>query len=326
MREKNNISDANSRELPILSVEGVYKKYDNMVTYANRNIDLCVESGQICGLLGPNGAGKTTFVRQVCGLLRPTSGIIKVNGVDISSQKNYVPKMISYLGQIAYTHRALKVIEFIQFTGVYRGLSPKQASNNAREFLEYFGMRPLENRLLEYLSGGETRIVAFIAAIIGFRPLIVLDEPTNDVDPEKRILLWQLVKTLKKEYHITFLLVTHNIHEASDVVDNVAIINNGEIIRRGIPSELASSMGIESKIDIFVPYNFVISEQMLNKYHINRIDDEHIRIYVREKDIQVVLKDIFADPMGEFLRSVKIIPPSLEDIYINNIQETAYEK
>lgn len=313
-------------ESPILYTEGIYKKYAGTTIYANKNINLSVERGQICGLLGPNGAGKTTFVRQVCGLLRPSAGRIEVGGVDISTQKNYVPSVVSYLGQIAYTHRALKVIEFIQFTGIYRGLSKKQAIDQAREYLEYFEMQSLENRLLEYLSGGETRIVAFIAAIVGFKPLIVLDEPTNDVDPEKRIKLWQLVKSLKTERHISFLLVTHNIHEAADVVDQVAIMNNGEIIKKGIPNELADSLDIDSKIDFTVPYDYCIPQKILDDLHIIRLDNENYRVYAEKEKIYRVLNYLYSNSIGESISSIKIIPPSLEDIYLNNILEDNNEK
>ncbi len=319
-------TNTQGQESPILASYGVYKKYTGSTTYANININLSIARGQVCGLLGPNGAGKTTFVRQACGLLRPTSGRIEVGGLDIATQRNYVPQIISYLGQIAYTHRALKVIEFIQFTGVYRGLTPKQAITQAREYLEYFDMLSLENQLLEYLSGGETRIVAFIAAIIGFKPLVVLDEPTNDVDPEKRIKLWKLVKALKNDYNISFLLVTHNIHEAADVVDTVAIINNGEIIKEGVPNELADSMGMDIKIDLLIPYNLDISEKILCNHRVDRIDDEHIRIYVNKESIQRTLNDLYSDQIGEHIRSIKITPPSLEDIYLRNIQENNNEK
>lgn len=319
LMRKNNCIMLN--ESPILYTEGIYKKYAGTTVYANENINLSVEKGQICGLLGPNGAGKTTFVRQVCGLLRPSAGRIEVGGVDISSKKNYVPSVVSYLGQIAYTHRALKVIEFIQFTGIYRGISKKLALDQAKKYLEYFEMQSLENKLLEYLSGGETRIVAFIAAIVGLKPLIVLDEPTNDVDPEKRIKLWQLVKSLKIEHHISFLLVTHNIHEAADVVDQVVIMNNGKIIKKGIPNELANSLEIDSKIDFTVPYDYCISPKILEDLHIIRLDNENFRIYVEKENIYKVLNYLYSHSIGKSISSIKIIPPSLEDIYLNNIEE-----
>lgn len=326
MDSMNNIDSTFISEEPILYAESIYKKYKGVTTYANKNVNLSIDRGQIFGLLGPNGAGKTTFVRQVCGLLRPSEGKIEIGGIDITKHKNYVPSIVSYLGQIAYTHRALKVIEFIQFTGVYRGLNQKQALDQAREYLEYFEMQSLENRLLDHLSGGETRIVAFIAAIMGYKPLVVLDEPTNDVDPEKRIKLWQLVKKLKIEHQLSFLLVTHNIHEAADVVDHVAIMNNGEIIKKGIPNELADSLDIDTKIDFTVPYDYLIPRNILEELHIIQLDNENFRVCTEKENIYKVLNYLYSTPLGGSISSIKIIPPSLEDIYLSNIQEDNHEK
>lgn len=305
--------------VPILSAKCVYKKYKGSTSYANENVSLTINRGEIMGLLGPNGAGKTTFVRQACGLLKPDSGLICINGIDINSQKNYPATVISYLGQIAYTHRALKVIEFISYTGIYRGVSRKESLSQAEYYLNYFDMQTIRNRLIEHLSGGESRIVAFIAAILGGKPLIILDEPTNDVDPEKRIKLWELVKELRREHGISFLLVTHNIHEAQDVVDRVTIMQSGKIIKVGNPVDLADALDIGTKIDFTIPYDLSLS--LLDSYsNVIKLDNEHYRVFTPKDRIAVVLSDILNSTVGRYIKDVKIVPPSLEDIYMDNIR------
>lgn len=104
-------------------------------------------------------------------------------------------------------------------------------------------------------------------------------------------------------------------------MDTVAIINNGKIIKEGIPNELADSMGMETKIDLSLPYNLGIPDKALRNHHIDRIDDEHIRVYVNKENIQKVLNNLYSDQIGKHIRSIKITPPSLEDIYLTNIQE-----
>lgn len=305
----------------MLIAKDVCKKYAHSKTYANKDIDISINTGEIKGLFGPNGAGKTTFVRQVCGLLKPDSGYIEIDGVDISKHKNYIPSKVSYLGQIAYTHRALKVIEFIQFTGVYRGIDAKESKRQALKLLEYFGMIYLQDKLIGSISGGETRLVAFMAAIIGYNPFVVLDEPTNDVDPEKRILLWQLVKKLKEERGISFLLVTHNIQEASNVVDDVAIMYGGQIIKQGRPYELAEALKIGTKVDFVVPYHTKIDDELISRLKIIKIDDEHLRINVSKDKVNTILNELYSSSLGSLISSIKILPPSLEDIYMMNIKE-----
>ena len=301
----------------LLEAQNIYKKYKGTPTFANQNISLSVHQSEIVGLLGPNGAGKTTFVRQVCGLLKPDQGQILLNGKDIVKNPLYAAKHISYLGQIAYTHRALKVLEFLIYTGVYRGLSPSHAQTQAQEFLAYFEMADLKNRLLEQLSGGETRIIAFIAAIIGLHSLIILDEPTNDVDPEKRILLWELVKNLRTNCNISFLLVTHNIHEAQDVVDSVAIIQQGKILKKGIPGQIADSLQIPAKILFSLPYDISITHLLNKGYEITQIDCENYQMSLAKENIQKGLQFLFDNTNGTQLRNIKIVMPSLEDIYMN---------
>lgn len=306
-----------SSQTIILEAQNIYKKYQGSASYANQNISLSVPQGEIVGLLGPNGAGKTTLVRQMCGLLKPDQGKICLEGTDIVQNPDYAAKRISYLGQIAYTHRALKVMEFLIFTGVYRGLSRRLAQFQAQEFLAYFGMENLKNRLLERLSGGETRIIAFIAAMLGLYPVIILDEPTNDVDPEKRILLWKLVKELRTKCNISFLLVTHNIHEAQDVVDSVAIIQNGQILQSGIPHQIAASLQLPAKILFSLPYDCSPEQLLRRGYEIERLDCENYQIKVEKDKIQDGLQFLLDSTEGKRLGNIKIVLPSLEDIYMN---------
>ncbi|MED9903355.1 MAG: ABC transporter ATP-binding protein [Lachnospiraceae bacterium] len=300
----------------LLEVKDICKKYKGVKEYANRDISISVGRGEIVGLLGPNGAGKTTFVRQVCGLLKPDRGEIILNGHDIVKEPIHVTKNISYLGQIAYTHRALKVKEFLVHTGIYRGLGTVQALRQSEELLKYFNMHELKDRLLDHLSGGEVRIVAFMAAIIGLYPLIVLDEPTNDVDPEKRILLWKLVKELRIKSNISFLLVTHNIHEAQDVFDSVAIIQNGKIIKRGKPNDIAAELKISTKIIFSLPYDIFPPLMIKDRFNIEKMDDENYRIEINKEEVKYVLQSLFESSIGDKVRNIRIKLPSLEDVYV----------
>lgn len=149
--------------LEVLKVENLFKKYENLNRYANNDINLEIFQGEIFGLLGKNGAGKTTLVRQICGLLLPTKGKIYIDNIDIINNSSEIPYHLAYLSQSLYPHRALKVKEFIVYTGMYRGLSKEKAIKQMENLIKYFKIEDLKDRIMYNLSCGEITIIEFIA-------------------------------------------------------------------------------------------------------------------------------------------------------------------
>lgn len=292
-------------------------KYKNSTQYANQEINLNVNKGEIMGLLGPNGAGKTTLVRQICGILKPSTGIILLDDKDIVKYPIFISNKLAYLSQVLYSQRSLKVSEFLCFTGIYRNLTKKNALYQMEKFIEYFKIERLRNKLISDLSGGEQRIVGFISSLMGLKPFIVLDEPTNDLDTESRILLWKLVKNLKDDLGISFLLVTHNIHEAKDVVDRVAIMKEGRIYKTGRPKDIIENLNIPIKIRFFLPYDIIIPEWLKRKDGFMQIDTENYQFSVQESEVNESLNSLFASDFYKDIKNVEILSPSLEDVFIN---------
>lgn len=302
----------------ILEIEHLFMKYKGSENYTNEDITLSINRGEIVGLLGPNGAGKTTLVRQISGTLRPSSGSIYLDGTDLVKNPGIVTQKMASLSQVMYAQRFLKVEEFISYTGVYRGLGLQDSLYQANQFMEYFKIEDMKDRLISVLSGGQQRVVGFISALIGLRPLIILDEPTNDVDPERRILLWQLVKEIKQTYGISFLLVTHNIYEAQDVVDRVVIIQNGKLGVEGIPADLIRDMKIPIKIKFSLPFNREVPEWLVNKKDFQQLDQECCQIEVSEDALNETLIELFSKEKSEEIKNIEIIKPSLADAYISS--------
>lgn len=221
---------------PVLEVRNLTKRYRNG-TVANDALTLELRAGEILGLLGPNGAGKTTLVRQVLGLVRPTSGTLRLDGVDIVADPGFARRNIGFLPQGTFDLESLTVAETIEFAARLRGVPAADARATAARLIDRLDLGEFRRTAMHAASGGVRRLAGFAAAIAAPVRLLVLDEPTNDVDPLRRTVLWELLAEIGAGGG-TILLVTHNLAEAERVVDRVAIMSAGRIVSEGSPAEL----------------------------------------------------------------------------------------
>lgn len=213
----------------------VTKTYDGGKTYANRDVSIKVGPGEVYGLLGPNGAGKSTLVKQVIGLLKPTSGTITLGAHDLVADPNAARQLCSYLPQAPMPIESFKVHEAVRLTGEIRGGQRPAIEKRANELIEALQLTEWRDTMGARLSGGVRRLVGFIMVTVVPGQVVILDEPTNDVDPLRRRLLWEQVRLLG-EMGAAVFLVTHNVLEAEKSVDRLAVIANGEILAEGTPS------------------------------------------------------------------------------------------
>ena len=217
-------------------VESLTKVYANGVR-ANDAISLRIEPGEVYGLLGPNGAGKSTLVRQVIGLLKPTSGRIFLDGYDLVADPDCARQLCAYLPQTQVPIDSFRVREAIELAGLIRGGSRAEVRVRADELLDRLDLRGWERTLGTKLSGGVRRLAGFAMTAVRPGAVVILDEPTNDVDPMRRRLLWNEVRSLAGR-GVAVLLVTHNVLEAEKSVDRLAVIDEGRMIAEGTPSSL----------------------------------------------------------------------------------------
>ncbi|MED7954114.1 MULTISPECIES: ABC transporter ATP-binding protein [unclassified Streptomyces] len=217
---------------------------------ANDGITLTVRQGEIFGLLGPNGAGKSTLVRQLTGLLRPDSGSIELLGHDVVKHPERAARLLGYLGQESTALDELTVALAAETTGRLRGLGRAQARAAADEVITELALEPLAHRPLAKLSGGQRRLACFAAALVGDRPLLVLDEPTTGMDPIARRAVWAAVERRRAERAATVLLVTHNVIEAETVLDRVAVVDDGRIIACDTPGGLKALVDGDVRLDL----------------------------------------------------------------------------
>ena len=218
---------------PAVNVRGLEKSYKDLQVL--RGVDFDVARGSIFALLGSNGAGKTTVIRILSTLLRADAGTAVVNGFDVATQAANVRESFSLTGQFAAVDEILSGRENLVLVARLRHL--KDPGRIADDLLARFGLNEAAARRVSTYSGGMRRRLDIAMSLIGNPPVIFLDEPTNGLDPQGRLEVWQAVKELAGQ-GTTVLLTTQYLDEAEQLADRIAILHEGRITVNGTLAEL----------------------------------------------------------------------------------------
>jgi ABC-2 type transport system ATP-binding protein len=219
----------------IVEVDGIARSFGE--TKALRGVDLRVPEGQVVALLGPNGAGKTTLVRILSTLIEPDSGSARVAGFDVVKEPTAVRRSIGTAGQFAAVDETLTGRENLEMVGRLSRLSKKQSVERAAEVLERVSLVEAADRPLKTYSGGMRRRIDLGAGLVAHPRVLLLDEPTTGLDPANRMDLWAYLRELVNE-GATILLTTQYLEEADQLASEVVVIDHGDIIASGTPTEL----------------------------------------------------------------------------------------
>lgn len=233
---------------PIIISENLTKKFGNFV--ANDNLSFSVGKGEIFGFLGANGAGKTTAIRILCGLLKPTSGKVTVNGYDVYTQSEQIKKEIGYMSQKFSLYPDLTVYENFRFYGGVYGLSSQRIIERVDHLLENLHLKDYRNTLIKNLPQGLKQRLAFAVSVIHEPGIVFLDEPTSGVDPIVRRQFWDLIYRASDE-GTTVFVTTHYMDEA-EYCQRLCIMAEGKIEAIGSPSELKKIYKVESIEEVFL--------------------------------------------------------------------------
>ena len=207
-------------------IKDLSKVYDNGFD-ALKNISLDIKKGEILAMLGPNGAGKTTLINIICGIVKPTSGKVSVEGFDILNDYRETRSRIGLVPQELTLEQFETVFNNVSYS---RGLYGKKPDPSYIEkILKQLSLWDKKNSILRQLSGGMKRRVLIAKALSHEPQILFLDEPTAGVDVELRQEMWKVVQSLR-ETGVTIILTTHYIEEAEAIADRVGVINQGEII------------------------------------------------------------------------------------------------
>src|SRR5215813_1505035 len=204
-------------------------------------LSLDVEGGEIFGLLGPNGAGKSTTVGVLTTRVRPTNGQAWIGDYDVWAQQADVKRLIGVVGQRPNLDFSLTAREILLFHGAYFGIDSPTRTARATELLERFKLTDRADQLARGFSGGMMQRLSIARAMMHDPQVLFLDEPSAGLDPQTRLLLWEIIR----EYNArgrTIVLTTHNMEEADELCERVAIVDHGKVISLGTPEELKRSI------------------------------------------------------------------------------------
>ena len=243
LRPLNYFGSRKSKEVVSIKTENVHIKIENLNkiyrngNYAVKKLNLDIPNGMF-GLLGPNGAGKSTLMRILVTLMKPSSGKVTVNDLDLLKNRREIRSMLGYLPQDFSFFSKLKTYEFLDYAARLAGMKNGSARRSAvDQMLEEVGLFEARDRNANKLSGGMKRRLGIAQALINDPKIIIVDEPTTGLDPEERIRFRNLLSTISTR-DVIIILSTHIVGDISSTCDNMALLNRGELVYAGSPEEL----------------------------------------------------------------------------------------
>jgi ABC-2 type transport system ATP-binding protein len=234
----------------MIEIRGLTKKYGTFT--AVDDISLTVSRGEIYGFLGPNGAGKTTTIRILAGLSLPTSGVVKIDGVDVASDGLHAKSITGYVPDRPYLYEKLTGRELLQFVANLYGRDWRDCESRALEMLRYFDIAEWVDTRIENLSHGMKQKLVIVSSLVHDPRLLVIDEPMVGLDALAQKQVKLLMRRLASEGRTVFL-TTHTMSVAEAVCDRIAILHRGKIIATGTTAELKSDRALE---DVFLELTY----------------------------------------------------------------------
>lgn len=222
----------------MIEVKNLVKKYGNHT--AVDHLNFTIEEGHVYGFLGPNGAGKSTTMNIMTGYLGATEGEVLINGHDILKEPEEAKRQIGYLPELPPLYMEMTVREYLEFVAELKGIAKKKRGESINEVEKMVKIWEVENRLIKNLSKGYRQRVGLAQAVLGYPPIIILDEPTVGLDPKQIIEIRDLIKSLGKKH--TVILSSHILSEVSAVCDYVMIIAKGQLVASDTPENLSKLM------------------------------------------------------------------------------------
>ncbi len=305
----------------MIQTEDLSKQFGDFL--AVDGVSVRVQAGEVMALLGPNGAGKTTTVRMLTSVLAPTRGKAWVAGFDVVSQAEQVRASVGVLTENHGLYNRMPAAEYLDFYGQIYGLGRQVRSERIDSLLENFGLADSRNRRIGEFSKGMRQKLALARALLHQPPVLLLDEPTSAMDPESARLVRDAIQVLRSDER-AIIICTHNLAEAEELADRIAIIRQGRIIANGSPHELKKHFlgPPQYEVQLGAPVN---GQQLQLPHGIELIQsgEDRLRFAVQlaEQDNPRLLQSLLEQNFAVI--SLQEVPRSLEQVYLRVMEENA---
>jgi ABC-2 type transport system ATP-binding protein len=285
------------------------------------NISLEIRPGELFGLLGPNGAGKSTTIGVLTTRIRPTSGRAFIGDIDVWEQQVSAKSLIGVVPQRPNLDFALTAREILVFHGAYFGQSARERTKRAEELIERFKLSDRADHIVRGFSGGMMQRLSIARAMMHDPEVLFLDEPSAGLDPQTRLLLWDIVRDYNRQGK-TIVLTTHYMDEADSLCQRLAIIDHGRIIASGAPPELKSSIpgGFLLRIKFDGVPDGLVSElkKLPGVTEVRPADTVGVDVYADRGGSLIPAIVSAAQSAGTLLCDVHIQEPSLETLFLHH--------
>ena len=301
-----------------ISIEYLHKNFGD--TAAVDGISLSVPANSVYALLGPNGAGKTTTISMLSTLLKPSSGSASVAGYDILKQPDLVRRKIGITFQEIVTDPDFTGRENLDYHARLYGMKKAERREKIEELLNIVELEDAADRSTKTYSGGMKRRLELARGLLTSPDILLLDEPTQGLDPQNRFKIWDYIKARRQATGITVLLTTHYMDEAESVADSVGIMDHGKIIAEGTPAELIERMGSDR---IRITGNGDIEELSRSIEELSFVESldtisNVLQVGVDSGNRRLALVVEKAFECGYKIEDISVSKPSLEDVFLKH--------
>ena len=295
--------------IPVLSVNNLTKEY-NQKKVVN-NVSFSILPGQIFGFVGPNGAGKSTTIRMITGLTPITSGDIKICGYSVV---NAYKKAISCVGGIIEMPQLYPYLSGMKNLKLFASFYGKAASNRINQIVKLVGMENRINDKVSTYSLGMKQRLGIAQALLNKPKLLILDEPTNGLDPNGIVEIRNILKVLAKNENIAIMISSHNLAEMEQLCDVIGLINNGKLIEYKTMQQIDTLLQSKQQIQLMCNYPNYAALQLKNRYKIKcKVVGNSIILPLKESNIATVISYLNYKKIKIY--GIKKIQKSLEELY-----------
>jgi ABC-2 type transport system ATP-binding protein len=322
-----------------LEVEHLVKHYPNAKVNAVDDISFSVKRGEIFGLLGPNGAGKTTTIGVLTTSVLPTSGTVRAMGIDIAHDPMSAKQRIAVVPQQSNLDRSLRAREILTYHAMYHGVPKAEREARADALLNELGLGNRGKDMVRRYSGGMAQRLMLARALMHSPDILILDEPTNSLDPQSRLFLWDRIHALNDQ-GVTILLTTHDMDEADKLCERIAIMDHGRVLVLNTPEELKKIVpgGTRLELRVAVPERITSGASSNESSRISllntlqemtgatKVEEDAAkdgsgaslyRLYAPDANTLIASATQAVLQVGAELRDMRVVTASLEDVFIH---------